>query len=390
VSGPNQFRLLTVHFGLYQLSVAMAGGFVGAYLLKLGFSLPTALVAYAALLGARLGLRFLSLAIVRRTGFRGAITLGAAIAATQFIPLLHADETLWLVTWLVIVSVAESLYWPIYHAAVAVTGTEGARGRELGLRTAIATLIGVVGPLAGGIILDRFGPVVDFSIASALLIISSLPICFMRAIPAGPVPTFRTSFQGVNAAGVATFAADGWLSSGLSLAWPMILFVSLGSEFQAFGIANAGAGLVGAATGVLCGRAIDKGGRERFLVLVCWAMLLGLVLRAGTSWSPMAGTIANASGAAVMGLYVPVLMSVIYDRAKLSGTAYRFHFAAEAGWDVGACLGCLAAAAVAWATGVPSLAMVPAGLGVGAIYLCVRGQTLARATPMQPEVALAA
>lgn len=74
------------------------------------------------------------------------------------------------------------------------------------------------------------------------------------------------------------------------------------------------------------------------------------------------------------GLYVPVLMSVIYERAKQSGAAYRFHFAAEAGWDAGASLGCLAGAWAAWATAVPSLAIIPAALGVWAVYWCMRLQ----------------
>ena len=377
VSEPSQFRLLTAHYGLYQLSVSLAGGFVGAFLLKLGFSLPTALLAYAALLATRFGLRFLALAVVRRAGFRGAMALGAAIGATQFIPLLRAEEPIWLAAWLLIVSVAESLYWPVYHSAVAVTGAEGSRGRELGIRTAIGTLIGVVGPLVGGLVLERFGPMVDFNLAAVLSLASALPLCFMHRIPAGPVPTLGASMRGVDPAGFAAFAADGWMSSGLSLAWPMILFVSLGSHYEAFGMSNAVAGLAGAATGLVCGRAIDKGGRDRFLVLVCCALVLGFALRACASWSPLAGTIANASGAAVMGFYVPVLMSVIYDRAKLSGAAYRFHFAAEAGWDFGACTGCLMAALVAWATNVPSLAVLPAMLGVAAIYHCVRSREAA-------------
>jgi hypothetical protein len=166
------------------------------------------------------------------------------------------------------------------------------------------------------------------------------------------------------------------MSSGLALAWPIVLFVSLGSHYEAFGIANAGAGLVGAATGLLCGRAIDRGERDRYLLLVSCALAVGFALRACASWSPMAATVANASGAAVAGLYVPVLMSVIYDRAQHSGAAYRFHFAAEAGWDLGAAAGCLAAAMVAWATAVPSMAMIPGFLGVFAMYRCVRGQAV--------------
>ena len=40
--------------------------------------------------------------------------------------------------------------------------------------------------------------------------------------------------------------------------------------------------------------------------------------------------------AAIVGLYGPVLYSAVYARARRSGAPYRFHLAAEAGWDCGA------------------------------------------------------
>ncbi|HWL81062.1 MAG TPA: MFS transporter [Roseomonas sp.] len=370
--GSGQFRLLTLHFGLYQLAVALAGGFVGAYLLKLGFSLPAALAAYAGLLMLRFGLRFAALGITRRFGFKGALTGGVVLSAAQFLPLLHADTPFWFAAWVAIVAAAESLYWPVYHAAMAVTGEASRRGRELGLRTAVAAMVNVLGPLGGGLLLEHAGPAADFAIAGTLALLSIPPFLRMADLPAGPIPALRESMRGIDRLGLAAFAADGWIASGLLLAWPMVLFAALGARFEAFGLANAAAGLVGAIGGLLCGRAIDRGHRERYLVGVCLALGGGFLLRAGSSWSPLAATLANASGAAIMSLYVPVLMSVIYDRAKQSGAAYRFHFATEAGWDIGAASGCLAAAAVAWLAMAPSLAVLPGMLGVAALYLCVR------------------
>ena len=390
MSESRQFRLLTIHFGLYSLSVAMAGGFAGAYLLKLGFSLSAALVAYAALLAARFVLRFLSLAVVRHLGFRGSVALGAAIVALQFFPLTYADEPAWLIAWLLAVSVGEALYWPVYHATAAVTGGGPRRGREVGLRSAISAAINVVGPVLGGALLQRYGAVADFWLASAVTLASAVPLLAMDRIAAGEVPGLRDSFIGVDRTGVLAFAADGWMCSGLALAWPMVLFASLGSQFETFGIVNAFAGLAAAVAGLLCGHSIDRGRRDRTLVLVSWALVAGFAFRAGASWSAPAAAIANATGAAIMGVYSTVLMSAIYDRAKKSGAAYRFHFVAEAGWDTGAALGCLAGAAAAWATNVPSLSTVPAAAGIWVIYRCVRGQAAHAPVPAETAEAAAA
>jgi len=263
---------------------------------------------------------------------------------------------------------------------MAVTGTDASRGRELGIRAAVGALVGVIGPLTGGLLLDRYGPSVDFGIAALLALASAAPLAAMANFSAGPVPSRQDWLAGVDRRAVVAFAADGWMMSGLALAWPLALFLSLGSEYTAFGIANAIAGVVGAAAGLVCGRAIDRGGRDRYLLISCLALAAGFALRAGAGWSPVAATIANATGAAVMALYVPVLMSVIYDRAKQSGAAYRFHFAAEAGWDAGAATGCLASAALAAWIDIPSLAVLPGALGILLLHRYVR-------TPRQGEPA---
>ncbi len=376
----SQFRLLTVHAGLHGLATTMAGGFVGAYLLKLGLGLPVALATYALLLTMRFGMRFLALRLVRRFGMKGALRAGTCVSALAFLPLLGADHLGLLLAWVTAVSLAEAVYWPVYHASTAATASgTGAFGRQVAERSAVGAVVSVVGPLTGGALLAGFGEAVGFGIAGLVLLLSLLPVGRMAVIEAGPVPTVRQSLSG-DRVGMATFAADGWIASGLGFAWPMVLFASLGGSYEAFGAANAAAGLAGAAASIICGRAVDRGARERLLPVVCAAFATGFALRAASGWVPEAAILANASGAAIAGFYGPVVMSLIYERAKHSGAAYRFHIAAEAGWDAGAVSGLLVAATVAWLSPIPSLAVMPACLGVIALYLAARGPRRGAAT----------
>jgi hypothetical protein len=203
-------------------------------------------------------------------------------------------------------------------------------------------------------------------------LLSIVPLAALKRIPAGPVPKFHESVRACDAFGMIVFAADGWMASGIAMAWPMILFTALGSHYEALGLSNAGAGVLGVVAGLYCGKAIDRGGRDNYVALVSVALAAGIALRALAGWSPPAAAVVNAMGAAVMGFYVPMLMSVMYEGAKRSAGAYTFHFAAEGGWDLGAAAGCIAAAAVAASGLGSSLAVIPSGLAVVALYASFR------------------
>jgi MFS family permease len=167
------------------------------------------------------------------------------------------------------------------------------------------------------------------------------------------------------------FAADGWLTSGYCSAWSLVLFSSLGSDYESFGWAAAAAALVSAAVSLACGRALDRGGRHRYLRLASAATVASLLFRAFSLGSAPLSVLANMTGAVVTALYNPVVMSVVYARAKASGKPYGFQLALEAAWDAGFVGGCLTSAAVAVCSPFPSLCVLPSVLGVIVVHLCI-------------------
>jgi DHA1 family inner membrane transport protein len=370
-----QFRLLTGHCVLWSLAMSLASGFIGAYLLRLGFSIATTIMLYAVLLAIRLVMRTFMTPVIRRLGMRKSMLLGTVIASFQFLPLIRAEEPLWLGVWILIVSAGECIYWPICHAAIAVCGGDGRRGRQIAFRQLATTAICVVGPVVGGIVLTTMGAAAEFGVTTVLCVLSAAPLFWMTEIDLGSVPTVRQSWKIADSVGLFAFAGDGWMCAGIGFAWPMILFSTLGSSYDVLGWAGGAAGVAGALAGLISGIAIDRGHRRHLSFGVTVALLVGVGLRVASGWAPWAALAANTVGAAVGGVYYPVLMSVVYDRAKRSGSAYQFHLSAEAGWDAGAILGCLATAAVA-CSGVPvTLAILPSALGVIVIHRCVRAES---------------
>jgi hypothetical protein len=69
-------------------------------------------------------------------------------------------------------------------------------------------------------------------------------------------------------------------------------------------------------------------------------------LRAASTGHPALAIAANALASICNCLYIPTLMTAVYNQAKRAPCILRFHVATEGGWDTGGAGGCLAAAAM--------------------------------------------
>ena len=161
--------------------------------------------------------------------------------------------------------------------------------------------------------------------------------------------------------GAVLYAADGWFDACFIFVWQIALFVSLGHSVAAYGGAMALAGLVGAASGLLLGRHVDRGAGMRAVTIAYLGMASIVLMRAASIGSPWLAIGANALGALLGTLMLPA-GAATSNLAKASPCPLRFHMATEGGWDVGCFCACLAAATL-YAAGaslvVPILLALP-------------------------------
>jgi hypothetical protein len=364
-------NLLNLHYGIHALALNAGGVFFVVFLLKAGVSTPAVLGAIGAILAGRFLVRPLVLVFATRWGLRPLVAVGTLVSAVQF-PLLaevHGVD-LALAAACLIASVGETFYWTTYHAYFASLGDAEHRGHQISAREAIASLAAIAGPLVGGWALATLGPRVAFSVVSVVQMLSAIPflgtpnIAVAKSMPGA----YRAAWRGV-----ALFAADGWIGTGHVFVWPIALFISLGESFTAFGGALALAALVGAAAGLLLGRHIDAGHGVRAARLACGTYAVLTLFRALSTDNAALGVAANASGAIVACLYIPTLMTVVYNQAKHAPCTLRFHIATEGGWDAGGAAGCLVAAMLA-ATGLPLAIIILLSLGgIAASFVLLRG-----------------
>lgn len=379
-------NLLNLHYGIHSIALSGAGAFFAVYLLKAGLSVAWVLGSLALILAGRFLIRPIVVPLAVRFGMRPLVIAGTCLTAVQY-PLLAAVHGVGpaLFVLCAIAALGDTFYWSSYHAYFAALGNHEHRGSELGAREAIAAMAGIVSPLATGILLVAFGPLVAFGSAAVLQVSAALPLFFTPEVAvAHKVPgAFKAAIPGM-----VLFLADGWIAAGYGFVWQIVLFLSLAESFTAFGGALALAALVGAAAGLLLGRLIDAGHGRRAVWYGLGALAVTTILRAVSPGHALLAVIANALGALVVCLYIPTLMTAVYNQAKSSPCALRFHVAAEGAWDVGAASGCLVAATLA-AFGVAlSVPIMLSLLGAAALFLELRRYYAAH--PTVAELALAA
>ena len=338
-------NLLNLHYGIHALAITGGGAFFLVYMLHAGVPAPLVLVSMAAITAGRFVIRPSILALGKRTGLRALVLIGIAVTSLEYLLLGEVRGVGWpLAAVCLASSVGETFYWTSYHAYFAALGDAEHRGQQIGVREAIAAVVGIVAPIAAGWTLIALGPHVAFGVTAATLLLSALPLLYapsvavMRDAPGA----LRASLSGAS-----MMTADGWMASGYFV-WQIALFLSLGENFAAFGGAMALAALAGAIAGLVLGRFIDAGHGRRAAVVAFVAMSLSIIFRAAGYASPAVAVAANAVGAAIVPFYTATFMTAVYNQALASPCTLRFHIATEGGWDTGATTGCLTAALLLW------------------------------------------
>jgi hypothetical protein len=336
---------VNLHSAVVALAESAGGAFFLVYLLKAGVPVALVFVAQAVVFVGRFLLRPVLLPLAVRFGLKPLLVGGTLVLAAAYPMLAQVRGVgVWLWATCAVAAGGELFYWLAYNTAFAVIGDAEHRGQQIAAREAAVALVGVVGPLAGAWALATLGPGPAFTVVGLVQALAAAPLLGL------PNVTVAQRAPGAFAAarrGFALLAADGWFDAAFVYVWRVALFLALGSDIAAYGGAMALAGLVGAGAGLAIGRHIDAG-RGRRAVLLTYAVAAGLVAaRAACLGSPWMAAGANAAGAALWPLLSPTLGSATYNLAKASPCPLRFHMATEGGWDVGASLALLAAAALA-------------------------------------------
>ncbi|HTV38542.1 MAG TPA: MFS transporter [Xanthobacteraceae bacterium] len=344
-------RRFALHVALGSLAWGLSNAFSAVFLLRVGLAPARIFLVFAAVNALRFVMRPVVLAVVPQTGIRRTLILGAVIIALSYPALALVDGVgAGLAAFVVASSLGQVFYFTTYHVFFAALSDDGRFGTQVGLFQALGILAAVVGPAAGGVLLATHGPWLSFGAASLIALAGIVPLL---GITEPKVP--RDAPRGAYAAaktGVRLYFTDGWIQVSLTSAWSIVLFEALHDRYESYGGTLSLAALAAALGGIVLGRLIDNG-HARSIAWINAGILAGGLLLRSLTFGNAAIAVAVAIGAvAVGGFYMPTWMTVVYTQAKISPCSFRFQFAAEGGWDAGAVIAGLLAAAFC-AIGLP-------------------------------------
>jgi DHA1 family inner membrane transport protein len=351
-----------VHSGVKALAESAGGVFFFVYLLKAGLTVEAALLAQATIFTLRFSLRPAMLPLAVRFGVKPLLMAGTVLMALQYplLTLVHGVGPALAVV-CAAAGVGELVYYLAGNAYWAMVGDIEHRGQQTAARESLVALVGIVGPLAGGAALVRFGPGPVFAAVGLVQALAALPLIGLPNVAVAPKApgAFRAA-----RAGFLLIATDGWFDVCYIHVWQIALFLALAQSFASYGGAMALAGLAAAVAGLFLGRHIDAGGGRRAVSVTYGLAALAVVLRAASLGSPWLAVAANALGAMLWPLLGPTLGACSHNLAKASPCAFRFHMGTEGGWDVGAIAASLVAAGLVRLGAPLSVPILMALLGV--------------------------
>lgn len=279
---------LLMHRRLIQIGISLFGVFAVLYLFELFGHRLWAVLLYS--IGFYLlNSLFLPVgaAFVTKIGLKVGMILGVAFLALSYF--IFSIGTALPLPWfvaaaLVTSSLYHTIYWLPYHIEFVALAPKKRRGRILGFFAATASLMGIVTPIIGGFTVERFGytRLIWFSLIG--LILSVLPLFWIKVVKErysfSYAQTFREVFASKNRMLLYVYAMEGAESIVGSIVWPIFLFQLVKGNYAAVGLNTS---LIVAASCVLelvMGFLIDKKSNPKLLHLGVGLSALGWLIKA--------------------------------------------------------------------------------------------------------------
>lgn len=281
------FRLAAHHFpsyfhkrlnrrlgGLYlaatilDFALAMVVLFEPVYLYHLGYSIQHILVYYIVVyLVYYVILPFGGKAVARFGPARCMAASSIMLIGYYFSLLMVASHPIYFWIAPLFFAAQKMLYWPAYHMDFILSSDQEERGKEFSGLWSLSTIVYIVGPILGGVIIQQSGFAPLFGLVILLILCSNIPLFLTPMSYHGQIKgywrMFIQPFTSAHLRSMLSYFAFGEELILLTI-WPIFLSIAFVS-YEKMGGATAIATLITAVVTLYIGKVIDRKEPERAL-----------------------------------------------------------------------------------------------------------------------------
>ena len=229
---------LYLTISIKSLALSMIGIFVPIFLWQLGYSIFTILLFFAVLAGTHSLGALPAAKLASRYGFKHSILFSRVILIIGLLFLITLEQYQWsLFIPAILFGSSASLFWVSYHVDFSLFSDSKKRVQEVSIAKIVSSLVTVIGPLIGGLILFFFNYTVLFVIVSSILVIGVIPLFFSKDVHKPIEFSFRGLFKGQKIRDSLSFLGFGFENAASNVIWPLFLFTTiLAGQFTSLGL----------------------------------------------------------------------------------------------------------------------------------------------------------
>ncbi len=307
--------------------------FVPIYLLKIGYPLTDVLIFYIILYGSNAILSFFAAKLSLKIGFKHAFTLSIPFLIVFYILLYTLPTYGWPLGILAMIyGINNALFWISFHVDFAKYSVKKIRGEEISILRIITSVLHMVGPLIGAVIISFTNFYYLFILVSLFLIVSLVPIFYSKDIHGVKKVSLKDLFKISSLKNFLVFIGNGVENGAGNVIWPIFVFLIVGGYLSLGAIASI-ATFFSLLFVFIAGRLCDK--IKRSVILKFGSILQSLIwlFKSFVTTAPQAFLINSFSGITNTFKDIPY-HALVYDKAS-KGNLVEFIVLREIGIQLG-------------------------------------------------------
>ncbi len=210
--------------------------------------------------------------------------------------------------------IVDGFFWLSYHSIFANSTDKAHRSEEISIGNVLMILIGILGPVIGGLLINYLGFLSLFVLVGILLMLSALPLYRAKDLSDGFKFKINDVFNRKHFRDFLGFFGYGLFGIGEAILWPLFLFLVLVNYVAIGGLVSL-SGILRAVVSYATGKAGDKIGRRVFVNAGGVLNSLSWFIRPFFSTSMGVMIVTLYSGLTSM-LFEGPFTALVYDRAN--------------------------------------------------------------------------